>query len=74
MKILVCHKVKKSKGGASMEEPLVTIEIYSEEGDIVSRVQSDLGGIREYRAPTYSEMLRELITDLLEEFEDTLLY
>lgn len=56
-----------------MEEPLVTIEIYSEESDIVSRVQSDLGGIREYRAPSYSEMLRELINDLLEEFEDTLL-
>ena len=56
-----------------MEEPLVTIEIYSDEDDIVSRVQSDLGGIREYRAPSYSEMLRELINDLLEEFEDTLL-
>jgi len=56
-----------------MEEPLVTIEIYSDEDDIVSRVQSDLGGIREYRAPIYSEMLRELINDLLEEFEDTLL-
>ncbi len=64
---------KKSQRGAAMEEPLVTIEIYSEESDIVSRVQSDLGGIREYRAPSYSEMLRELINDLLEEFEDTLL-
>lgn len=74
MKILVRHTVKKSNGGATMEEPLVTIEIYSEQGDMVSRVQSDLGGIREYRAPTYSEMLRELITDLLEEFEDTILY
>lgn len=54
-----------------MEEPLVTIEIFSDGDEIVSKVQSDLGGIREYRGSTYRDMLRELIHDLMEEFEDT---
>ncbi len=53
-----------------MEESLVTIEIYREDEDIVSKVQSDLGGIREYRGSNYENMLKELINDLLEEFED----
>jgi len=53
-----------------VEESLVTIEIYREDEDIVSKVQSDLGGIREYRGSNYENMLKELINDLLEEFED----
>lgn len=56
-----------------MEESLVTIMIYSEDGEIVSKVDSALGGNRDYRASTYGEMLVEMINDLLEEFEDTLL-
>ncbi len=32
-----------------MEESLVSIEIYRDEDEIISKVQSDLGGIREYR-------------------------
>ncbi len=56
-----------------MEESLVTIMVYNEDGEIVSKVDSALGGTREYRASTYGEMLVEMINDLLEEFEDTLL-
>lgn len=54
-----------------MEESLVSIEIYRDEDEIISKVQSDLGGIREYRGATYEEMLKELLNDLLEEFEDS---
>jgi len=54
-----------------MEESLVTIEIYRDENEVISKVQSDLGGIREYRGANYEEMLKELLNDLLEEFEES---
>jgi len=52
-----------------MEEVLCNIEIIKENNDYVARIQSDLGGVREYKSPNFEEVLEQLVLDLQEEFE-----
>jgi len=58
-----------------MEEELVHIEIVylEEKTKYQATVQSDLGGLREYTAPTMSELLRTLTIELQEEFDNVVL-
>ena len=52
-----------------MEEPICHIEISREDDYVVAKLQSDLGGIREFRALTFEETLKMLINEVQEEFE-----
>ncbi len=52
-----------------MEEPLCNIEIVKENNDFVIRIQSDLGGVREYKSNSFEEVLEQLVQDLQEEFD-----
>ena len=40
-----------------------------ENNDFVVKIQSDLGGIREYKSSQFEEVLEQLVQDLQEEFE-----
>jgi len=52
-----------------MEEPICHIEISQEDDEIVAKLQSDLGGIREFRSFTYEEVLKMVVNELQEELE-----
>ncbi len=52
-----------------MEEPLCSVEFLRDNSHFLSKVQSDLGGLREYRSPSFEEVLEQVIIDLQEEFE-----
>jgi hypothetical protein len=54
-----------------MEEPLCNIEFVRSESVYLARIQSELGGLREYRSGTFEEVLEQVIIDLQEEFEAT---
>ncbi len=52
-----------------MEESLVNVEFLKSSSTFIARVQSELGGLREYRSSTFEEVLEQVIIDLQEEFE-----
>jgi hypothetical protein len=52
-----------------MEEVLCNVELVKENNDFVIRIQSDLGGVREYKSCAFEEVLEQLVQDLQEEFE-----
>lgn len=51
-----------------MEEVLCNVELVKN-NDFVIKIQSDLGGVREYRSTSFEEVLEQLVQDLQEEFE-----
>ncbi len=55
-----------------MEEALCHIEISEEGSEIVAKVQSELGGLREFRSDKLEEVLRLITIELQEEFNATL--
>jgi len=55
-----------------MEEILCNVEFLKENASFVARVQSDLGGHREYRSSNLEEVLEQVIMDLQEEFETSI--
>ena len=52
-----------------MEESLAAVEVIHQQDGYVAKVQSDLGGVREYRGMTFEAVLEQVIIDLQEEFE-----
>ena len=52
-----------------MEEPICHIEISKEEEEIVAILQSDLGGIREFRSMTFEQVLKMVVNEVQEELE-----
>ena len=52
-----------------MEEILCNVELVKENNDFVVRIQSDLGGMREYKSSNFEEVLEQMTMDLQEEFE-----
>ncbi|MFA5772480.1 MAG: hypothetical protein WC974_07100 [Thermoplasmata archaeon] len=52
-----------------MEESLCHIEILRRSNTFVIKVQTDVGGVREYRSGNFEEVLEQLMLDLQEEFE-----
>ena len=52
-----------------MEEVLCSIEIIKENNDFIAKIQSDLGGNREYRSQLFEDVLDQFVMDLQEEFE-----
>jgi hypothetical protein len=52
-----------------VEEVLCNVELIKENNDYIAKVQSDLGGLREYRSVSFEEVLEQMVIDLQEEFE-----
>jgi hypothetical protein len=52
-----------------MEESLVNVEFLKSSNNFIARIQSELGGLREYKAGNFEEVLEQVIIDLQEEFE-----
>ena len=54
-----------------MEETLCNVEFLKGPKAFIARVESDLGGTREYRSESFEEVLEQVILDLQEEFESS---
>jgi hypothetical protein len=52
-----------------MDELLCSIEILKSANSYLAKVQSELGGLREYKSPAFEEVLEQVIIDIQEEFE-----
>src|SRR3989442_1091768 len=53
----------------TMEESLVNVEFLKSSNNFIARIQSELGGMREYRSSSFEEVLEQVVIDLQEEFE-----
>lgn len=51
------------------EEVLCNVEIAKDNRTFIIKIQSDFGGVREYRSKDFEEVLEQLMQDLQEEFE-----
>jgi len=54
-----------------MEEVLCNVELAKDNNNFVARIQSDFGGMREYKSANFEEVLEQLTLDLQEEFDST---
>ncbi|HTT35778.1 MAG TPA: hypothetical protein VMH78_07945 [Thermoplasmata archaeon] len=52
-----------------MEELICSVEFLQGAAEVVARVSSEAGGVREYRAPNPGDVIDQVINDLQEEFE-----
>ena len=52
-----------------MEEFICSVEFLRGPADLIARVSSEAGGIREYRGPSADSVIYQVINDLQEEFE-----
>ncbi|HEV2166944.1 MAG TPA: hypothetical protein VGS23_08230 [Thermoplasmata archaeon] len=52
-----------------MEELICSVEFLRGTAEIVARVSSEAGGVREYRGSTSTTVIDQVINDLQEEFE-----
>jgi hypothetical protein len=52
-----------------MEELICSVEFLRRADEVVARVSSEAGGLREYRASTSAAVIDQVINDLQEEFE-----
>jgi hypothetical protein len=55
-----------------MEESLCNVEFLKNNNTYIARVQSELGGLREYQSSSLEEVLEQVIIDLQEEFETSM--
>lgn len=55
--------------GDLMEELLCNVEIVKDHALFVARIQSALGGVREYSAENFEDLLDQFVIDLQEEFD-----
>ena len=52
-----------------MEEPICSVEFLRDDVEFLAKIQSDLGGLREFRSPSIEEVLEQVLMELREEFE-----
>lgn len=52
-----------------MEEFICSVEFLRGPADLIARVSSEAGGVREYRGPSADTVIDQVINDLQEEFE-----
>jgi hypothetical protein len=52
-----------------LEELICSVEFLRGPSDLVARVSSEAGGVREYRATGADGVIEQVINDLQEEFE-----
>ena len=55
--------------GQFNEELLCNIEISKNNTTFVARIQSDLGGMREYSSENIEDVIEQFVMDLQDEFE-----
>jgi len=56
-----------------MEESLCSVQILKGPKAFIARVESDLGGTREYSSESFEGVLEQVVMDLQEEFEAAVL-
>jgi hypothetical protein len=54
-----------------MEEFICSVEFLRGPSDLVARVSSEAGGVREYRGLSALSVIDQVVNDLQEEFEST---
>ena len=52
-----------------MEELICSVEFLRSPAELLARVSSEAGGVREYRGPSADGVIDQVINDLQEEFE-----
>jgi len=52
-----------------MEELICSVEFLRGNAEVIARVSSEAGGVREYRAGSSPAVIDQVINDLQEEFE-----
>ena len=52
-----------------MEELICSVEFLRGAAELVARVSSEAGGVREYRATSAGAVIDQVVNDLQEEFE-----
>jgi len=52
-----------------MEESLVSVEFLKSSNRFIARIQSEIGGMREYASNSFEEVLEQVVIDLQEEAE-----
>ena len=52
-----------------MEELICSVEFLRGSSELLARVSSEAGGVREYRGPNANSVIDQVINDLQEEFE-----
>ena len=52
-----------------MDESLCNIQISKTSTNFIAKIQTELGGLREYKAKTFEGILQQMLVDLQEEFE-----
>jgi hypothetical protein len=52
-----------------MEELICNVEFLRGPAELLARVSSEAGGVREYRGPSADGVIDQVINDLQEEFE-----
>ncbi|HLA46267.1 MAG: hypothetical protein AABY08_03170 [Candidatus Thermoplasmatota archaeon] len=52
-----------------MEESLVNVEFIKSSNRYIARIQSEIGGVREYTSNSFEEVLEQVVIDLQEEAE-----
>ena len=52
-----------------MEELICSVEFLRGPAELLARVSSEAGGVREYRGPSAGGVIDQVINDLQEEFE-----
>lgn len=57
------------ENGEGYQESLCNIEILKENNLFVVRIDSTIGGIREYKSVNFEDVLNQLDTDLRDDFD-----
>jgi hypothetical protein len=52
-----------------VEELICSVEFLRSRRELVARVSSEAGGVREYHAPVSGTVIEQVVDDLQEEFE-----
>jgi len=55
-----------------LEEALCNIKISKSSSHYTAKIQTELGGLREYRGKSFEGVLEQMVIDLQEEFENSL--
>lgn len=55
--------------GEHMEEVLCNIVLIKENNDFIARIQSDLGGVREYTSSNIEDVIEQFVMDVQDEFD-----
>jgi hypothetical protein len=55
-----------------MDKSLCSIEILKHPDSFIAKIQTELGGIRVLKSPTFEGILEQVVLDIQEEFETAL--